>query len=111
MAAACSSLSQRGQFIRIKHATTDQKTPLPAIVQAEHSAASGDSIQNQLCMAPHLKLRTADINGRSVDLSKKHVAVANFEIANRVAHRARPVATSTRLMEQHRPMVRDYGGQ
>ena len=62
-------------------------------------------------MLPHLVLCAADIDGRAADLAEQHVAVADQEVALRVAHRRRAVAAAAGLMEEHGAVLGDDLGE
>ncbi len=59
-------------------------------------------------MRPGHALCPADVNGRAAHFAEQDVALADAELALRVAHGGRPVAAAARLVEQHRTVL---GGQ
>jgi hypothetical protein len=55
---------------------------------------------------PDLELRPADVDRRAIHVAEVHVALADLELALRIAHGRAAVAAAAGLMEEQRAVLR-----
>ncbi len=90
------------EFLGREGARAGEEAALAAVVEGEHAAAARHHIEDQLRVAPGVELGRADVDRRAADFAQLHVAVADQEVALRVAHGRGTVAAAARLVKEDR---------
>ena len=93
-------------FIVGKDSATSEKTNTFRRLKGKPRSAARHDVDDQLGVRPVRVLRTADKEFAVGDGAEPHILPAGAELAGRVAHRRRAIATAARLVKRQRPVDR-----
>lgn len=95
-----------------EHPAADEEAQAARALDREARAAPRHHVDGEVRVLPVLELRRPDEEGRAGHDAEQHVALADAELAARVAHGGAPVAAAARLVEHQRPVLaREVGEQ
>lgn len=91
--------AQGSDLVIGKDTRADQEADAFAVLEREHTAASGNYIENKLSVFPVFELAAAHIKRRIAKRANQNIAVAEQKFASWIAHRRTTIATAARLVK------------